>query len=283
MNCDLLVVSAAQLLTAPPGDRPLLGPDLDRPQLLEDAAVACAGGVIAAVGSTADVTRRYPEKEAARVLDARGLLVAPGFVDSHTHLPFAGSRAMEFEARARGESYAAIAERGGGIRASVRHLRDVSEETLSDSVVQRLGRLLEQGTTTVEAKSGYGLKLEEELKQLRALRRASERSPVEIVPTFLGAHEVPDEHRADRETYVLALIESMIPAVAKEKLARFCAPTRWPTSGRRLWRPSLGPSRPTTFSTPRRRGSARWPRRASSRCSFPAPPSRWVCRTLGRA
>ncbi len=222
MNCDLLVVSAAQLLTAPPGDRPLLGPDLDRPQLLEDAAVACAGGVIAAVGSTADVTRRYPEKEAARVLDARGLLVAPGFVDSHTHLPFAGSRAMEFEARARGESYAAIAERGGGIRASVRHLRDVSEETLSDSVVQRLGRLLEQGTTTVEAKSGYGLKLEEELKQLRALRRASERSPVEIVPTFLGAHEVPDEHRADRETYVLALIESMIPAVAKEKLARFC-------------------------------------------------------------
>jgi imidazolonepropionase len=89
-------------------------------------------------------------------------------------------------------------------------------------VVRRLGRLLEQGTTTVEAKSGYGLKLEEELKQLRALRRASERSPVEIVPTFLGAHEVPDEHRSDRETYVSALIGSMIPAVAKEKLARFC-------------------------------------------------------------
>ena len=222
MNCDLLVVSAAQLLTAPPGDRPLLGPDLDRPQLLEDAAIACAHGAIAAVGSTADVTRRYPEKEAAFVLDARGLLVAPGFVDSHTHLPFAGSRAMEFEARARGESYAAIAERGGGIRASVRHLREVSEEELADAVVKRLGRLLEQGTTTVEAKSGYGLKLEEELKQLRALRRASERSPVEIVPTFLGAHEIPEEHRAQRETYVLALIESMIPAVAKEKLARFC-------------------------------------------------------------
>jgi imidazolonepropionase len=222
LNSDLLVVSAAQLLTAPAGKGPLFGPDLDRPVLIEDAAVACVGGRIAAAGRTRDVLARYPESESARVLDGRGLLVAPGFVDSHTHLPFAGTREMEFEARARGESYAAIAERGGGIRASVRHLRAASEESLAAVVVKRLGRLLAQGTTTVEAKSGYGLSLPEERKQLSALRRASESSPVEVIPTFLGAHEVPDEHRARREGYVALLIESMIPAIARERLARFC-------------------------------------------------------------
>jgi len=180
------------------------------------------GGRVAAVGKTRDVLARYPESEAARVLDARGLLIAPGFVDSHTHLPFAGTREMEFEARARGESYAAIAERGGGIRASVRHLRAASEESLAAAVVKRLGRLLAQGTTTVEAKSGYGLSLEEERKQLSALKRAAGSSPVEIIPTFLGAHEVPDEHRARREGYVEVLLESMIPAIARDRLARFC-------------------------------------------------------------
>lgn len=222
MNSDLLVVSAAQLLTAPAGDRPLLGPELDQPVLIADAAVACVGGRVAAVGETREVLARYPESDAARVMDARGLLVAPGFVDSHTHLPFAGTREMEFEARARGESYAAIAERGGGIRASVRHLREASEESLAAAVVKRLARLLAQGTTTVEAKSGYGLSLEEERKQLSALKRASGSTPVEIIPTFLGAHEVPDEHRARREGYVTLLLESMIPAIARERLARFC-------------------------------------------------------------
>jgi len=222
VKCDLLVVSAAQLITAPEGTGPLLGPDLDRPVLIEDAALASIDGKIVAVGKTADVRKRYPDSEARRVLDARGLLVAPGFVDCHTHLPFAGTREMEFDARARGESYAAIAERGGGIRASVGHLRAVSEPALAESVRKRLGHLLAQGTTTVEAKSGYGLSLEEERKQLRALRSASESSPVEIVPTFLGAHEVPDEHQARREDYVRLLTETMIPAIAKERLARYC-------------------------------------------------------------
>jgi len=222
VKCDLLVVSAAQLITAPEGTGPLLGPDLDRPTLLEDAAVACVDGKIAAVGKTAEVRARYPESGARRVIDARGLLVAPGFVDSHTHLPFAGTREMEFDARARGETYAAIAERGGGIRASAAHLRAVSEPELALSVAKRLGRLIAQGTTTVEAKSGYGLSLEEERKQLQALRTASASSPVEVVPTFLGAHEVPDEYRDRREDYVSLLTDRMIPAIAKERLARFC-------------------------------------------------------------
>ncbi|HEX7079068.1 MAG TPA: imidazolonepropionase [Candidatus Eisenbacteria bacterium] len=222
MKCDLLVVSAAQIVTAPPGDAPLLGPDLGRPAVLTDAAVACVDGRVAAIGPTAAVAARYPEREAAAVLDARGRLVAPGFVDAHTHLPFAGTREMEFEARAKGERYEEIAARGGGIRASVRRLRETSEDDLAAIVARRLETLLAQGTTTVEAKSGYGLAPEEETKQLRALRRAAEGSPVDVIPTFLGAHEVPDEYRDRRGAYVELLAARMIPEVARDGLARFC-------------------------------------------------------------
>ncbi len=220
MKSDLLVLSAAQLITAPAGSAPLLGPELDRPVLITDAAVAIVGGWIAAVGPTAEVTEVYPEREAAFVLDATGRLLAPGFVDAHTHLPFAGGREMEFEARARGESYEAIAAKGGGIRESVRQLRAVDESDLASRVTKRLEQLLTQGVTTVEAKSGYGLSLDSEMKQLRALRSAS--GATEIIPTFLGAHDVPDEFRDRREGYVQLLITEMIPAVAKAGLARFC-------------------------------------------------------------
>jgi len=222
VRSDLLVVSAAQILTAPPGREPLLGPDLDRPLLIEGGAVACVDGRVAAIGPASEVLARYPEKEATRVLDASGRLVAPGFVDCHTHLPFAGSREMEFEARARGASYEAIAANGGGIRASVRMTRAASEADLTAAVALRLECLLAQGTTTVEAKSGYGLSLDEERKQLRAATRAGAASPVEVIPTFLGAHEVPDEFRSRRADYVALLAGEMIPAVAREGLARFC-------------------------------------------------------------
>jgi imidazolonepropionase len=222
VKADLLVHSAAELITAPPGSKPLVGLALDRPLLIQDAAVAVVGERVAAIGTTADVLAAYPEREAAHVLDARGRLAAPGFVDAHTHLPFAGTREMEFDARARGESYEAIAARGGGIRASVRQLRAIDEDALADRVVGRLDTLLRQGITTVEAKSGYGLSTESELKQLRAVRLAGERSPVEIVPTFLGAHEIPDEYRDHRAAYVELLTREMIPEVATMGLARFC-------------------------------------------------------------
>jgi imidazolonepropionase len=232
MKCDLLVLGAGQLITAPPGDRPLVGPDLDKPLLLQDASVACGGGRVLAVGPTAEVTRAYPEGEAAEVLDARGCLVAPGFVDAHTHLPFAGTREAEFDSRARGERYETIAAKGGGIRASSRHLRDATEEELTGLVRARLRRLLEEGTTTVEAKSGYGLRLDEEEKQLRAVARAAAGDRMaraagdvgiaEPIPTFLGAHEIPDEFRSKRGDYVALVVEEMIPAIAKAKLARFC-------------------------------------------------------------
>lgn len=222
MKSDLLILSAAELLTAPAGATPLIGPDLDRPLLLKDFAVACVDGAIAALGPTAEIVRRFPEREAAVVLDAAGCLLAPGFVDCHTHLPFAGTREAEFEARARGERYEAIAAKGGGIRASARQLRDTTEEALADSIRERLLALLQEGTTTVEAKSGYGLSLDEERKQLRALSLAAASQPVEVIPTFLGAHEVPDDYRDRREEYISLLTEVMIPAVAREGLARFC-------------------------------------------------------------
>ena len=222
MRCDLLLHSADALITAPATPGPLLGADLDRPLLLEDAAVACVDGRIADAGPTREVLGRYAEREATLAVDARGHLLTPGFVDAHTHLPFAGFREMEFDARARGLSYAEIAERGGGIRTSVGALRDISEDELAELVARRLARLLEQGTTTVEAKSGYGLAPEEERKQLRALRTAAARSPCGVIPTFLGAHEFPEEYRDRRDAYVALLCDEMIPAIASEHLARFC-------------------------------------------------------------
>lgn len=222
MRCDLLLHSAGALITAPAGSGPLRGGDLDRPLLLEDAAVACVDGRIVAVGATADVLASCPEREAATVIDVRGHLLAPGFVDAHTHLPFAGFREMEFEARARGLSYEEVAARGGGIQTSVRALRGVAEADLTEVVRRRLSRLLAQGTTTVEAKSGYGLDLTEERKQLRALRAAAADSACGVIPTFLGAHEFPEAYRERREEYVALLCEEMIPAIAADHLARFC-------------------------------------------------------------
>jgi len=222
VRSDLLVHSAGSLITAAADPGPLRGGALDRPLLLADAAVACVDGRIAALGPTADILARYPERDAAAVIDARDHLVAPGFVDAHTHLPFAGFREMEFEARARGLSYAEVAERGGGIQTSVRALRGTGEEDLAPLVGRRLRRLLAQGTTTVEAKSGYGLDLGEERKQLRAVRTAAAGADCEVIPTFLGAHEFPEEYRDRREEYVDRLCEEMIPSIAAEHLARFC-------------------------------------------------------------
>ncbi len=221
---DLLIIRAAQLVTAPatPGGAPLRGAELDRPRLLSDAAVACEGGRIAAVGATAEVLAAYPEARAGRVVDARGLLLAPGFVDAHTHLPFAGTREAEFEARARGESYASIAAKGGGIASSRRALRDTTEEALEHLVIARLASLLAQGVTTVEAKSGYGLEGGDERKQLRAVASAAAASPVDVVATYLAAHAVPEEWRERRDAYLDSVVEETIPAVARDGLARFC-------------------------------------------------------------
>jgi imidazolonepropionase len=181
--------------------------------------VAVVGEEIAEVGEERALRERWT---AARELDAGGGTVVPGFVDAHTHPVFAGTREEEFELRVGGASYVEISKAGGGILSSVRGVRAASEEQLLAGLLVRLDRFLELGTTTVEAKTGYGLSLDDELRCLRVLARAAEQHPVELVPTFLGAHDVPPEYRDDRAAYVDLLVEEMIPRVAESGLARYC-------------------------------------------------------------
>ena len=186
-----------------------------------DVGVAVVGDRIAAVAPVAELRGQYG---AAREIDCHNGVLLPGFVDSHTHGVFGRPRFDEQEMRAAGLDYMEIARRGGGIHSSVRDLRSTSEDMLFELAHKRLLRLATFGTTTVELKSGYGLSLEDELKTLRVIRRLSEVLPLRIVPTFLGAHEIPLEFRTTpdtRKSYVDAVIHEMIPAVAAQKLAKF--------------------------------------------------------------
>jgi len=180
--------------------------------------VGISDGIIESVGKK----RTTDSRGDSEVLDANGALVTAGLVDPHTHLIFYGTREDEFEKRNRGMSYMEIAEAGGGIRKSVRMLREADEDLLVENALPHLKTMLEHGTTTVEVKSGYGLSLKDEIKSLRAIKRLNEMQPVSIVATFLGAHEIPDEYRDNREKYIELIIDEMIPAVAEERLAEFC-------------------------------------------------------------
>ena len=187
--------------------------------VLTGAALVLNHGVIAALGDERELRARYP---AAHVVDCSGSVITPGLIDSHTHALFGTWRAHEYELRCRGTPYMEIARRGGGINASVRDLRARSEDELVELALPRFRELCRFGVTTVEVKSGYGLSTEDELKQLRAIRRVAEQVPLDVVPTFLGAHEFPPEFRDRRDAYVDLLVNEMIPAVAAERLAVFC-------------------------------------------------------------
>ena len=158
----------------------------------------------------------------AEVVDAGGRVVTPGFVDAHTHLIFGGNRANEFEMRCEGMTYQQISEEGGGIRSTVRNTRAASEAELIEIGRKHAEWFLRGGTTTIEAKSGYGLSTEEELKILRAIRAVGEETPLRCVPTFLGAHEVPEEYRGNRPGYVSLVVDEMLPQVAGKGLAKYC-------------------------------------------------------------
>jgi len=220
ISADLAVVGIAELAT-PEGTSPRLGTDLGRLRIVPDAAVACKEGRIVFAGSKSDYETFVTLDRGARVLDAQGGTVLPGFVDAHTHLPFAGWRETEFNERLRGATYQEIATRGGGILSTVRATRDAGPERIEALVRSRLDEMLSLGTTVVEAKSGYGLSLEAELKQLEALRAASDGHPVSVVPTLLGAHTIPAGHRAERTRYVDLVVDTMLPEVSGRGLAAY--------------------------------------------------------------
>jgi imidazolonepropionase len=215
-----LIVNASQLLMMNGPDRARHGPEMSSIGLVRDGAVLVEEGKILAAGLP-DLVAAHELAAKARILDAGGRVILPGFVDSHTHPVFAGPRLKDFESRLKGRSYADIAAEGGGILSTVNGVRRASLNSLTESLRHRAGRFLECGTTTIEAKSGYGLELDSELKMLRAIRSVDEAGPLEIIATFLGAHALPVEMRHDREGYLKRLCEEMLPAVAKEKLARF--------------------------------------------------------------
>lgn len=220
---DLLIHSAAELVTvAGASDRPKLGDDLGDIGIIPDGAVAATGGRIVAVGTTAEVRAAVAVGPETVIIDAAGKTVLPGFVDPHTHLVHAGTREFELGLRLAGSSYLEILAAGGGILNTVAATRRASLEELVAAARRRLDVMLAHGTTTVEAKSGYGLTTESELRQLQAVRELSKEHPVRLVSTFMGAHAVPREDRDDPERFVTRVIEEMIPAVAAEGLAEFC-------------------------------------------------------------
>ncbi|HOK71753.1 MAG TPA: imidazolonepropionase [Bacillota bacterium] len=247
---DLLIIHAAELGTCRaraawdngrPEPGPRLGADLGCAGIIEDGAIAVRDGVIVDIGATEEVLSREPEWLARRpngagqvadfpeairsvteVFDASGRTVVPGFVDAHTHLVYAGSRYREHLMRLEGAEYLDILKAGGGILATLEATRKASFDELLELALKRLDVMLLHGTTTVEAKSGYGLDLDTELKQLRVARAACDDHPIEIVSTFMGAHAVPPEFTGDPDGYIDFMIAEVLPQVAEGGLAEFC-------------------------------------------------------------
>jgi imidazolonepropionase len=225
MQRPLLLVNIGQLVTLrsdKPGPR--RGAGLSELGIVDDGAVLCLGGKIVSVGKTKDAVRdpwfKKNRKKIVQV-DCEGQVVLPGFVDSHTHPVFATPRLVDFVKRISGATYEQIAEAGGGIRSSIEGVRKAGKGALAAKVLDALREMADLGTTTVEAKSGYGLSLESELKSLEAIRDAAKQWPGTVVPTLLGAHVVPREFAGRSDEYVRLICEEMIPRAAKKKLAQF--------------------------------------------------------------
>lgn len=220
-RADQIIRNIGQLLTLDGPPVPRRGGEQAYLGIIGKAAVAIVGDRIAAAGPEADVVGAFQAPD-GQTHDADGGVVLPGFVDPHTHLLFAGSRETEFEMRCQGRSYMEIAAAGGGIRSTVRTFRVSDDGVILRESARRLDRMLAYGTTTAEAKSGYGLSTEQELRALRLTEALDSMHTVDLVPTFMGAHEFPDEFREDRDAYVELVITEMIPAAARETRAEFC-------------------------------------------------------------
>lgn len=218
---DQAIVRAAQLvLIEEDGVQDCRGASFSHPRIIEDGAVGWRGERIVWTGTTSGLLEVLPPDSPVTLHDAHGCVVTPGLIDAHTHLVFDGTREDEFEARIAGKSYMEISREGGGIKRTVRQTRQADLSRLIETGLQRLDAVLDLGVTTVEIKSGYGLNTETELKMLRAARSMNERHPVDVVTTFLGAHDIPPD--TSREAYLSTVVDEMIPAVVDEGLAEFC-------------------------------------------------------------
>jgi imidazolonepropionase len=216
----LAVINCGELVTLAGPPRPRIRGEMKELSILRGAAMLVRGGRIERIGSDAEIASGITSDY--QVVDAGGRSVLPGFVDAHTHPVFGGTRVDEYELRAGGATYEQIAAAGGGIRSTVRKTRAASEDELFEQALRRSWWFTRVGTTTIEAKSGYGLTLESELRMLRVIRRLSSEGHLGLVPTFLGAHEVPDEFRGRTDDYVELVIGEMLPAVAGCQLAEYC-------------------------------------------------------------
>ena len=217
---SLAIINCSQVVTLAGPTRPRVGPELRELGIISNGGLFVRDGLIERAGTAAQVEALIDAS--TTVVNAGGRVVLPGFVDAHTHPVFAGTRVDEFEERSKGATYQEIAARGGGIQSTVNRTRAASVDELVAAGHRYAQWFLRGGTTTVEAKSGYGLSLEDELKLLRAIKRLNDETPLRYVPTFLGAHSVPPEYRSRREEYVSLIIDEMLPRIAQEKLAEYC-------------------------------------------------------------
>jgi len=217
MIADLVIEHAKSILV--PGDNT---DGFGKLEILNNCSIACSDGRIIKVDTHQKVLDEVDICPSATIINARDKVVSPGFIDAHTHPVFFGTRENEFKMRAEGKSYKEISRAGGGIRYSVRQLRDASEEKLIEHTLPFLDNFIKYGTTTIEAKSGYGLSIEDEIKILHVIKHLNSIHALDLVPTFLGAHEIPDEYRNNRNKYIDLVINDMIPLVVEENLAEFC-------------------------------------------------------------
>lgn len=220
MTNSLAVINCSQLVTLAGPARPRVGAEMRELSIINEGALLVRGSRIEKTGTRSEIESLVTSD--CEVIDAGRRIVLPGFVDAHAHPVFAGTRADEFEERAAGMTYQEIAARGGGIKSTVRATRAATADDLLESGKRYAAWFLRSGTTTVEAKSGYGLTLEDELKILRAIQQLDQELPLRYVPTFLGAHDIPAEFSDQREKYVELVIEKMLPDVAREELAEYC-------------------------------------------------------------
>lgn len=220
-NMDFAIVNISELMIVDTtGASVLRNKEFSHPTIIKNGAIAVGQGTILWSGKSSDFLEMLPLKGRFRLYDGKNKLVTPGLIDPHTHLIFGGTRENEFVARIEGKTYQEIAKTGGGIKRTVKQTREASEETLFQRGKKFLADLLSLGITTIEVKSGYGLELNTELKMLRVAKELDKIQPVDIVTTFLGAHEFPPE--MNRDEYISYLISEMIPAIARENLADFC-------------------------------------------------------------